>query len=98
MTDPTQASMETALKLVRFNPCEDYPCHELGVIDSFGQGCSCLGKRRQAAAIARALLLAKSEGMREAADWLESNGQPGYAIELRARALELEQAAERIAP
>ena len=49
-------------------------------------------------AIARALILARAEGMREAADRLESNGQPGYAIELRVRALELEQVAERITP
>ena len=89
MTDPTQAAMETARVLARFVIGPRKCAHAHYCID---QTCQC------ANAIARALLLAKAEGMRETTDWLESNGQPGYAIKLRVRALELEQAAERIAP
>ena len=97
-TDPTQAAMETAQTL-------DNKIWAL-MIAANGPWPA----KSTKAAIARALLLAKAEGMRAASvsvgTWAETkyDNEPEFSAvceieaNLRAFALELEQAAERIAP
>ena len=99
MSDPRQATIDEAREKARKLAREITK-------QALGMGCSCYAEAWPAEscntaevtaasaispAITAALLRARAQGMRGAADWLESNGQPGYAIKLRALADEIEK-------